>query len=271
MDNSKLFHMLDFPVEVTEALEAYGKSRVLQIPKDIKENLFKRVCWEAAVVELKELLGEDEYGYKILWELLHLVCKHTYAQYQKKGISDEIFVATMKFCTRYLEEHYRNFGMYCFTMAWWFPRELAFLEFRVGELEYEFVQGTEREIHIHIPSDADLRKASVVASIRAFYEFRSKYFAEWEEVRLVCDSWLLAPVLKEFLDETSNILAFQDMFELDVINTEATWFMSFVFPGHSEVTENLPERTSLQRKMKAHLLEGKPVGVAKGHLKEIKE
>lgn len=229
MDNSELFHMLDFPVEVTDALEAYGKSRVLQIPKDIKENLFKRVCWEAAVVELKELLGEDEYGYKILWELLHLVCKHTYAQYQKKGISDEIFVATMKFCTRYLEEHYRNFGMYCFTMAWWFPRELA------------------------------------------FYEFRSKYFTEWEEVRLVCDSWLLAPVLKEFLDETSNILAFQDMFELDVINTEATWFMSFVFPGHSEVTENLPERTSLQRKMKAHLLEGKKVGVAKGHLKEIKE
>lgn len=110
-----------------------------------------------------------------LFHMLDLVCKHTYAQYQKKGISDEIFVATMKFCTRYLEEHYRNFGMYCFTMAWWFPRELAFLEFRVGELEYEFVQGAEREIHIHIPSDADLRKASVVAMVRSRRIYRKEH------------------------------------------------------------------------------------------------
>ena len=137
----------------------------------------------------------------------------------------------------------------------------------MGELEYELVQEEQREIHIHIPSDADLRKPSVKSSLEKFYAFRKEYFPEWKDVRLVCDSWLLAPALKELLDPTSNILAFQELFELDIINPEATWFMSFVYPGHETVDENLPEKTTLQRRMKAYLLEGKQVGVAKGHLK----
>ena len=43
--------------------------------------------------------------------------------------------------------------------------------------------------------------------------------------------------------------------------------MGCVFPGHDIVNENLPKKTSLQKRMKAYLLEGKKIGVAKGHLK----
>lgn len=267
MKSVDLFRMLEFPEEVVEALLEYEKARKADITNTIKEKLLIRSCWEEAIQELKEYLGEDVNGFKILWELLNIVGEYTYEEYRKKDISDEIFVDTMKFCTRYLNEHQKNFVSYRFTMAWWFVRELAFLEFRVGALEYEFVDGEQREIHIHIPSDADFCEESVEASLNAFYKFRKQYFPEWEEVQLVCDSWLLAPALKELLDENSNILAFQERFELDIINLEATWFMTFIYPGHETVDEGLPEKTALQRRMKAYLLEGKKVGVAKGHLK----
>lgn len=39
---------------------------------------------------------------------MNIVCEYTYGEYQKKNISDEIFIETMKFCTRYLNEHLRN-------------------------------------------------------------------------------------------------------------------------------------------------------------------
>ena len=38
-------------------------------------------------------------------------------------------------------------------------------------------------------------------------------------------------------------------------------------PGFDNVVELLPERTTLQRNMKKHLLDGKKFGIAKGHLK----
>lgn len=267
MENIDLYRMLEFENEVTERLIDYENSRDIQLSEALIKKLLVRKNWEEGINELKELLGEDENGIKILWELLNIVREYTYKEYQKKNISDEIFIETMKFCTRCLREHYDNFGSYRFIMAWWFPRELAFEEFRVGALEYEFAQTDMREIYIHIPSDADLSRESVQESLKMFYEFRRNYFPEWEEVLLVCDSWLLSPALKDLLDETSNILAFQELFEIDETNPEATWFMSFVYPGYGEISEELPEKTTLQRRMKTYLLKGKQVGVAKGHLK----
>lgn len=47
------------------------------------------------------------------------------------------------------------------------------------------------------------------------------------------------------------------------------WDMGWIFPGCENVNESLPERTTLQRRMKKHLLDGKRFGIAKGHLKNI--
>ena len=42
--------------------------------------------------------------------------------------------------------------------GWWFPRQLSLQEFRVGCLEYEFVELEEKMISIHIPSVANLEE-----------------------------------------------------------------------------------------------------------------
>ena len=68
------------------------------------------------------------------------------------------------------------------------------------------------------------------------------------------------------MPEGSNILNFKHMFEIDAVNDEQNWYMGWIFPGYSEINEKLPERTTLHRKLKEHLLSGKKFGIAKGHL-----
>ena len=87
-------------------------------------------------------------------------------------------------------------------------------------------------------------------------------------MKLTCDSWMLVPELQELLGESSRIVAFQRLFEIDQIDREATWFLGWIYPGHDTVDENLPEKTSLQRQLKRYLLAGNKFGIAKGHLRE---
>lgn len=266
MNNHELYKLLDIPNEVIEKLNIYETGRNISIDDDLKSRLLDRNTWDEAVKSLQELVGEDPDGLNILWEELNIACE-SYDEYVKRGISENIFVDTMKFCTRFLNEHKNTYDSYRYVWAWWFPRQLSLGEFRIGALEYELADGENREIYIHIPSDANLGKESVAASLNSFYDFRKTYFPEWEDVRLVCDSWLLSPALKELLDDNSNIMEFQRLFELEYTDYDSIWFLGWVYPGAGDDYNNLPEKTSLQRNMKNHLLAGKKVGCAKGYLK----
>lgn len=267
MENIELFRMLEIPNEVEKQLIHYGRSRNVSIPDAIINKILKRDEWDVGIKELQELLDDDSDGIKILWELLNIISKYSYEEYLKRNISNDIFVATMKFCTRFLHEYHQTFQTYKFVWAWWFPRQISLNEYRIGALEYEFVDAENREIAVHIPSDADLRKKSVAQSIKDFNEFRAKYYPEWKTVHLTCDTWMLMPELKEMLGKDSNIIAFQNLFEIDTVDYDAAWYMKWIFPGAENIDELLPEGTTLQREMKKYLLDGKKFGIAKGHLK----
>lgn len=266
LEHSALYEILELPQEVVDSLNAYEAERMTELPDDLYRKLFVREQWEEGVKELQSYLGDDPMGMKILWEQLHIVCQYTYGEYVKRGFSEDIFVATMKFCTRFLYEHHATWGTFKYVWAWWFPRQMTVQEFRIGALEYELVDGQEREIAVHIPSDADMKPDSIQASLSAFNTFRETCFADWKDVKLTCDSWMLVPELRELLGESSRIVAFQRLFEIDQIDREATWFLGWIYPGHDIVDENLPEKTSLQRQLKKYLLAGNKFGIAKGHL-----
>lgn len=54
-----------------------------------------------------------------------------------------------------------------------------------NEVEKQLIDyGRNREIAIHIPSDADLGESSVAQSINDFNDFRAKYYPEWKAVNL---------------------------------------------------------------------------------------
>lgn len=266
MEVMELVKLLEIPEEVERKLAEYGNSRDIIISDDMTAKILRRSQWEEGLKNLQEALGDDPTGVKILWELLHIVSTYSYGEYRKRGISDEIFAATMKFCTRFLRERYHTYGDYNFVWAWWFPRQISLNEYRIGALEYEFVDGEEREIAIHIPSDADMGKESVSRSLEDFKQFRNRYFPGWADVGMTCDTWMLMPELKDMLGEGSNIAAFQKLFEIDRVDYEAMWYMGWIFPGRETIDESLPEETTLQRNLKKYLLAGKKFGVARGHL-----
>ncbi len=268
MELQKLYCLLELPAIVITELNQYENNRKISIDIELKKRLLTRDLWKEGIETLQELIGDDSNGIKLLWELLNLACE-SYKEYERKNIPIDIYIETMKFCTRFIKDYNRVHGEYKFVWGWWFPRQLSLQEFRVGCLEYEFVELEEKMISIHIPSDANLEEKTIQKSLNDFFEFRKMFFPEWVNIQMYCNSWLLSPALKELLDKDSRILNFQKFFVVESVDYEKQSIFQWVFPGYTEASDDLPEDTSLQRRMKKYLLEGKKVGSAKGYLKKM--
>lgn len=255
--------------EVTEKiLELESKQDFFETEKEISE-LTEAENWQKAREKLKKFLGEDPDGIKMLFCMLK-ASVISWEKCQEQGIEALIFDETMKCFTRFVEEHKVSYGIYGFDRDFWTGRQLSLQLFRLGELEYEMVEEEKegRYISIHIPSDAVLDPEKIKESLQEAKVFFEKYDPSWKEVPYKCCSWLLSPALKELLGEKSKILKFQEMFSIEEVYKDSDEFMEWVFKRKDIPLEKLPEETSLQRNMKAHLLSGGWVGEGMGCLKE---
>ena len=189
-----------------------------------------------------------------------------------KRIPEEIWLATMLCYPRFISEHRRSYGRDGFDRGGWTVRQAECRLFRIGELEYElFEENGRRAVSIHIPSDARLEADLLNGSVRQAETFLGEFYPEWKNLPLICGSWLLSPALKGMLPPESRIRRFQDAFDIteeDPEDTSALEWVFFIAEGQRSSVryENLPEDTSLQRKMKAALLAGKKPGSAGGTL-----
>ncbi|GIO15539.1 hypothetical protein J19TS2_50940 [Cohnella xylanilytica] len=113
--------------------------------KSYSAALYDPSTWDKAVKEIAGGLGDDPDGSKMLTFML-LRAVETHKEYEKKGISETIFTDTMKFCSRFVEEHYKVHGIYAFTWGWWFPRQLSLREFRIGALEFEMIEKEDKKL-----------------------------------------------------------------------------------------------------------------------------
>lgn len=114
-------------------------------------------------------------------------------------------------------------------------------------------------------NDYENHRSKVISS-RKFLEFTKTYYPDWQNVEICTDTWMIMPELEELLPVDSKILAFKHLFDIDHVDYEQSWWMGWIYPGYSEINESLPERTTLHRNLKAHLLSGKKFGIAKGHV-----
>ncbi len=260
--------------EVTEIVLA-GYQELLQNDffeqnqnKETIRLLGSRATWDKGLALLKECLAPDERGFGMLAVMLDYMCG-TKEDYQKKGIPDEVFRATMGCFPRFIGEHKVSYGVYGFDRAFWTPRQLSMQLFRIGELEYEFdEQDGKQIISIHIPSDAVMTKERCRDSYERAQEFIGKFYPEWSDKVYGCNSWLLAPGLKLVLPETSNIIRFQSGFNIIKVDEDSKEFLEWVYKRNDIPYEELPEDTSLQRNMKKYLLRGGKIGEADGMLKK---
>lgn len=218
------------------------------------------------LASLQEILGADPDGIKILTCMLQ-ASANIHDMYRPKGISDEIYFATMRCYPRFISETYKMTGELCFDRYWWTTRQAGGHLFRIGSLEYEMkhIDGGV-VIGIHVPSDADLSPAAVDRSLESAKHFFAEYFPELSCVEYRCHSWLLDRQLQGFLGEDSNILSFQRRFEIFDEGEISSEVVEWVFQTKSADYSGLPENTLLQRSLKRHLLSGGVIRNAYGRV-----
>ena len=219
--------------------------------------------------KLTTAFEEDEAKIKELSCFLLAACR-TYENYRKKGIPEKIFFDTMLCFPRYTEECKVITGSYEFDRGFWTYRQSSMVLFRLGQLEFEMRKDDERKnvIAVHIPSDSVFTDANVEEALQMAKEFFAKYYPDYADCEYTCYSWLLAPKLKELLSEDSNIILFQNRFHIHTEDREPLSVLEWVFKVPKDADfATLPENTSLQRKIKAVLLQGDNVGIGIGVLK----
>ena len=220
-----------------------------------------------ALAELQTILGEDTDIIKILACMLK-ASVDVYEIYKSKGISDEIYFATMKCYTRFIDETYNMTGKLYFDRYWWTTRQAGCHLFRIGALEYEMehIDG-DIVIELHIPSDADFSPSAVDDSLANARRFFAAYYPELSNAEYRCHSWLLDKQLRKMLKNGSNILSFQNRFEIFNEGEIGTDFIEWLYNTKSTDYAILPENTSLQRNMKKYILSGGVIRNAYGRLK----
>lgn len=241
-------------------LPAAAADRVLAFPTTPDEILCKlrnEPTWEEGRAQLRSFLGDDPDGFGTLAASLQCALG-TWELYRQKGLSLDLFTATMGCFTRFVQEHMESYGRYGFDRDFWTVRQLSAVLFRVGELEYELLDGV---VSLHIPSDARLEDPLLRKSVD---DFRA-LFPAYASAPINCRSWLLSPTLKQLLPEDSRILSFQRSFDIQPLEPGQQYAL-WVFKDPRLAVEHYPENTSLQRRLKRYLLDGGQFLNAQGQL-----
>ncbi len=279
--------------------ELLALARALGLPEPVQEGLASaaaRLPWEELPVELLADPGEacgawerllprlapwqEDGGMEQLAVQLAAACR-AWERYRQAGIPGKIFLDTMGCFPRFLRETHRRTGKWCYDRAFWSWRQSSGILFRLGTLEFEChrldagrlppgASPSGRILSVHIPSDAELSRQRLDEAYRAaaqFFPGPGRLMCPGEAPgAVVCGSWLLAPALDGLLPEDSGIRRFAGDYERYFVNEGDQEFYEWVFGGYAPA-ENLPEHTSLQRKIKARLRAGGKLGMARGVLR----
>ena len=111
-------------------------------------------------------------------------------------------------------------------------------------------------VNMHIPKGSDISRENTIKACEKALEILKERYPETKAKILFCASWLLDPTLSEMLGENSNITAFQNCFTRYPTKDGGQAVFSFAFVRRCADLNDLPEDTSLQRKIKAHYLNG---------------
>ena len=260
----QLCRKIRMPEEVTKKMVALHSTLEFY---PCLELLMQEQTWAEGLEQLKESLGDDPCGMKRLCSMLRCALKAK-ENFDRLGISEKIYVDTMGAFSRFVREHMESYGCYGFDRGSWTPRQVSCKLFRIGQMEYELTAlDGNPVVSLHIPTDVDLRPEVLRPSIKEGLAELYRLFPEYEGKVVYCHSWLLSPLLKEMLPEGSNILRFQELFDMEAEGTPGTGVLLWVFKNPKLPREEYPENTSLQRKLKRFFLEDGQFLDGKGYLR----
>ena len=207
-----------------------------------------------------------------------LLAEKTYEEYKKRGISDEIYFATMNAFHVVSEVEKARCGVYGIGQVIyraWVRKNIDCIIYRVGLFEFEIrecpveipehgVSVGDIVLSVHIPRGADLREEISEASYDAARKFFRRYYG-MEKCVFICQSWLLHPWMQECLAEDSRIIKFQKKYNVFEVTTNYDVARTWIFPHcEGKSLDELPQNTSLQRKAVEYMKKGLPVGIGFG-------
>lgn len=270
MEADELYDLIGLQTEIIQKLKLVSKHIDFKQIDLYLEQMMDIKSASQSYSYLKDLFVEDADNIKMLYCQLECA-RRVFDKYQKKHISTTIYTETMKCFTRFINECKKVNGYMFFDRGWWTYRQVSMNIFRIGELEYQFQKYEgENVIDIHIPSDADFSKEAVDHSLKHAEIFFKKYYGEYKYKKYTCNSWLMSPALKPLLSEKSNILSFQQRFDIIQEDREDNEYITWLFqvPVKTDY-KNLPVKTDLQKKVKELLLSGEKIGSAYGIMKSL--
>ena len=199
-------------------------------------------------------------------------------QYEKLGISDEIYYHTMSdikiWCENNGNKGLKNYG--------WLSNHVKSELFRLGRLQFQiypcknktllykklpFDYG-EKLIYVHIPQGEKLSYDECVKSFRVAEKFFSEYFPDYNYRYFFCESWLLYEGNKDFMKEDSNILKFASMFTHAYSVKIDEQAIERIFGKRRLLKKSYPENTSLQKSAKAYIQKGGRLGVGIAYIEK---
>lgn len=204
------------------------------------------------------------------------VATKTYDKYIEKGISEEIYIDTMKCFSRFVIETYKWTGKYDFDRGFWVWRQLCLILFRIGTLEFEILNIDDniakkfdikesQVLSVHIPNDAICSNEYLKSSYKMAFDFFKQYFNK--EYKFICSSWLLGQELDYLIKKDSGIYNFRKDYKI-VEYTESNDYLQWVFNKFQGNIEDFIPKTSLQMAIKEHIMSGKKMTIGLGKLEK---
>lgn len=201
---------------------------------------------------------------------------HIQAYHARRGIPPDVSRRTLADLGRAMAVHRRWYGTGGMRHPFWLKYHFRGEMYQLGRLQFQRARLGSRTGHavaagglplgpgdptleIHVPDfSGPLTPAACDESVARARDFFARHFPDETYRVATIHSWLLDRQLRDYLPETSNVVRFQDRFRPGYEPTEPadTDPVRFVFGNPDLPLDTLPRRTTLERAIADHLLDG---------------
>ena len=248
------------------------KKKILEIRKRmLKDDYYLKSLWNKK--ELEDILSKKEIPF--LTNIILLSCFKTLKKNHRKFSKKDLKKIEQRIKETLTNDIYiRGYESIRISQLLWGIYLTKSRIIEVGRLQYElsFINPLtnikENVIKIHIPRGKELLRKEVIKSLNKAPKKIKKYF-KLENSKYYCSSWLLSEEINNIVDDNSNIKQFTKLFDIKKGEECTSDILNFVCEQKEcDDYHKLPENTSLQKKIKECLLEGKKFFLGIGLLKK---
>ena len=192
--------------------------------------------------------------------------------YQERNIPYDILIATINDLSVWINRHYNWFGEWGFSQYGWIKNHIRGELFKLGRLQFEFAEVSEwstppeesginlkkgdKFLSVHIPRGGRMDEAACLESFAQAEKFFPEYF-NYKFKAFGCYTWLFDPNFKKLLPPESNILKFQQLFNIFKYSEADYGGLDYIFVNiNKNNIKDAPTDTSFRKAIVEHILSG---------------